>query len=326
MTSQLNTQSEIFQQPATRRTHQSTGLSATQLALQLYGRVSPQKAGRLVNRMAFRPSRLPVPIRYEHLLDSTDSYTQLKHGIDTIPVYSWGQGPVILGVHGWSGAGIQFGAWVNPLVEAGYRVVLFDAPAHGRAQGERTDLFEMAEVTARVAASVGSIYGILSHSVGCIGAARAIADGLKADYLAMLAPPTGLGAVMDNLGRQLGLSREVLGVHLQLMEERFGKSVWEQMDLEALARSLSQRGLIVIDNDDTSISPEGSQRVYNNWKNARVLRTRGLGHHQLLWNPMVVETVLQDLGPPRSTMSTARADEDPVNANVVAHNDIAVDD
>jgi hypothetical protein len=302
MTSQLNTQSVIFERPTTHKVEGPKGFSPIRLALQLYGRMAPEKAGRLVNRMAFRPSRLPMPSRYEYLLDNADSYTQLQHGARTIPVYSWGQGPVILGVHGWAGAGIQFGAWVNPLVEAGYRVVLFDAPAHGRAQGESTNLFEMAEVVARVAASVGRVHGVLAHSIGCIAAARAIADGLKPDYLVMLAPPVSLTAVMDNLGRQLGLSQDVLAVHLQLMEERFGKSVWEQLDLEALSRTLTQRGLMVIDDDDTSISPDESERVFNNWENANVLRTRGLGHHRLLWSPMVVDTVLRDLGRPVGTL------------------------
>ena len=302
MTSQLNTQSVIFERPTTHKVEGPKGFSPIRLALQLYGRMAPEKAGRLVNRMAFRPSRLPMPSRYEYLLDNADSYTQLQHGARTIPVYSWGQGPVILGVHGWAGADIQFGAWVNPLVEAGYRVVLFDAPAHGRAQGESTNLFEMAEVVARVAASVGRVHGVLAHSIGCIAAARAIADGLKPDYLVMLAPPVSLTAVMDNLGRQLGLSQDVLAVHLQLMEERFGKSVWEQLDLEALSRTLTQRGLMVIDDDDTSISPDESERVFNNWENANVLRTRGLGHHRLLWSPMVVDTVLRDLGRPVDTL------------------------
>ncbi len=302
MTSQLNTQSVIFERPTTHKVEGPKGFSPIRLALQLYGRIAPEKAGRLVNRMAFRPSRLPMPSRYEYLLDNADSYTQLQHGARTIPVYSWGQGPVILGVHGWAGAGIQFGAWVNPLVEAGYRVVLFDAPAHGRAQGESTNLFEMAEVVTRVAASVGRVHGVLAHSIGCIAAARAIADGLKPDYLVMLAPPVSLTAVMDNLGRQLGLSQNVLAVHLQLMEERFGKSVWEQLDLEVLSRTLTQRGLTVIDDDDTSISPDESERVFNNWENANVLRTRGLGHHRLLWSPMVVDTVLRDLGRPVDTL------------------------
>jgi hypothetical protein len=292
MNSPLNTQTTIIQQPAPRR----AGLSATRLALQLYARVAPQKAGQLVNRMAFRPSRLPMPLRYEYLLDKADSYTQLQHGAHSIPVYSWGKGPVVLGVHGWAGAGIQFGAWVNPLVEAGYRVVLFDAPAHGRAQGSSTDLFEMAEVTAKVADSVGQVHGILAHSMGCIATARAIKDGLNSQHLVMLAPPLSLTAVMGNLGQQLGLSQDVLDVHLRLMEERFGQSVWDKLDLEALSRSLTQRGVIVFDDDDTSVAPNESERISTNWQAAQVLRTRGLGHYRLLWSPLVIETVLQDLG------------------------------
>lgn len=239
-----------------------------------------------------------MPSRYEYLLDKADSYTQLQHGAHSIPVYSWGKGPVVLGVHGWAGAGIQFGAWVNPLVEAGYRVVLFDAPAHGRAQGSSTDLFEMAEVTAKVADSVGRVHGILAHSMGCIATARAIKDGLNSQHLVMLAPPLSLTAVMGNLGQQLGLSQDVLDVHLRLMEERFGQSVWDKLDLEALSRSLTQRGVIVFDDDDTSVAPNESERISTNWQAAQVLRTRGLGHYRLLWSPLVIETVLQDLGRP----------------------------
>lgn len=298
LNTQLNTQPEPARHPTQARKPANMALSATRLALQLYGRMAPQKAGRLVHRMALRPSRLPMPIRYEDLLDKTDSYTQLHHGTRTIPLYSWGQGPVILGVHGWGGAGIQFGAWIEPLVNAGYRVVLFDAPAHGRAQGESTDLFEMAEVVTRVAADVGRVHGVLAHSIGCIAVARAIADGLQTDYLAMLAPPASLSAVMTNLGRQLGLSPEVLSVHLQLMEERFGPSLWDQLDMANLSASLTQRGLIVIDDDDTAIAPEESLWVAENWNTSDVLRTRGLGHNRLLWSPMVMETVLSNLGVP----------------------------
>lgn len=296
MTSQLNTQTAISRQSSQFRKPGNPGLSATRLALQLYARVSPQKAGKLVHRMAFRPSRLSLPVRYEHWLDNTDSYTQLQHGARTIPVYSWGEGPVILGVHGWGGAGVQFGAWIEPLVEAGYRVVVFDAPAHGRAQGDSTDLLEMADVTAHVAASVGGVRGVLAHSLGCIALARAITNELDTDYVAMLAPPVSLKAVMVNLGRQLALSPEVLTVHLELMEDRFGPSIWEKLNLETLCQGLKQRGLIVIDDADTSISPEESQRVAEAWHKADLLRTSGLGHHRILSSPMVVETVLKSLG------------------------------
>jgi hypothetical protein len=40
-----------------------------------------------------------------------------------LPVYSWGSGPTILLAHGWSGRGSQLGAFVEPLVEQGFRLV-----------------------------------------------------------------------------------------------------------------------------------------------------------------------------------------------------------
>jgi len=41
---------------------------------------------------------------------------------------SWGEGPVVLLVHGGSGWGQQMSVDVEPLVAAGFRVVAWDAP------------------------------------------------------------------------------------------------------------------------------------------------------------------------------------------------------
>jgi pimeloyl-ACP methyl ester carboxylesterase len=38
------------------------------------------------------------------------------------------------------------GLFINPLVDAGYRVIAFDAPAHGDSGGKRTSLLEFAQI------------------------------------------------------------------------------------------------------------------------------------------------------------------------------------
>ena len=43
----------------------------------------------------------------------------------------WGAGPVVYLVHGWGGRGSQLASFVEPLLAGGFRVVMFDAPAHG---------------------------------------------------------------------------------------------------------------------------------------------------------------------------------------------------
>jgi hypothetical protein len=49
----------------------------------------------------------------------------------SVVVESWGSGPPVYLVHGWGGWRGQLGAFVDPLLARGYRVVAFDAPSHG---------------------------------------------------------------------------------------------------------------------------------------------------------------------------------------------------
>lgn len=258
-------------------------------------RVSPSLAGNVVEHLFFSPGRLPAPSRYEYLYEEADSYTQLRVGRQTIPVYSWGFGPTVLMVHGWSGAGIQFGAFVGLLVKAGYRVVTFDAPGHGRAQGLRTDLFEMSEAVDRVAKSFGPLKAVVAHSIGSLAVARVMADGVQAEHIFLLAPPRDLESVVEGFGRTLGLSPELIEGQRARMEQRFGQSVWQQFSFDALAPELPGRGLIFVDQDDQQIPAGESESVFQNWQGAKVFRTQGLGHYRLLWHPQVVERVYDRL-------------------------------
>ncbi|WP_165855906.1 alpha/beta hydrolase [Marinobacter sp. JSM 1782161] len=294
MTIHMKSIADAVPQPAPSR--KSWRQVATHKALTIYDRLSPEAAGRLVHQRFFRPGRLPMPSRYEPLLDRAEAHTQLHQGANTLPVYSWGSGPVILGVHGWSGAGIQFGAYVEPLVAAGFRVVLFDAPAHGRAQGRQTDLYEMSAVVRHVADSVGGVYGVLAHSLGTLAAARAIADGLGTQRLVLLAPPLDLASVVDRLGVDLGIPEKILDVHRRLMAERFGRRVWDELSLSRLAPTLPVRGLVVVDSTDRAVAPGHSEQVGRLWETSQVLRTQGLGHHRILWHDTVVAPVLDFLG------------------------------
>lgn len=296
MTAQFTTHTEsaiqLLQSTLPRRHRRVAGLGK---ALQWLHRLAPETAGTLVDNLFFSPRRLPLPIRYEYLLDEATSYTQLQHGAHTIPVYSWGYGSAVLMVHGWSGGGIQFGAFVKPLVKAGYRVVAFDAPAHGRAQGSQTNLYDMAEVVYKVAASVGPVEAIIAHSIGSLAAARAVVDGVQTQHLVLLAPPRDLDSVVTGFGATLGLSPAMVAEQRRRMERKFGPDVWQQFSFDGLAPQLATHGLVVVDRDDQSVPASDSDRVQRSWPGSEKLQTEGLGHHKLLWHPSVVERVYSTL-------------------------------
>jgi pimeloyl-ACP methyl ester carboxylesterase len=74
-----------------------------------------------------------------------------ENDVEEIAVYHWGKGGRrILLVHGWGGKAAQFFSFVGPLLDAGFEVIAFDAPAHGASSGS----FASGPVFARAARTV----------------------------------------------------------------------------------------------------------------------------------------------------------------------------
>src|SRR3972149_4707596 len=104
------------------------------LAIRLLSLVAPALAGRWVYRLWFQPLRYPEPPQEKEWRRTAQPLAVVHRG-QALAVDSWGAGPVVLMVHGWNGRGAQLGAFAPELVRAGYRVVTFDTPAHGRSPG-----------------------------------------------------------------------------------------------------------------------------------------------------------------------------------------------
>ena len=96
---------------------------------------------------------------------------------------SWGEGPAVYLVHGWGGWAGQLGAFVAPLVAAGYRVITFDAPeprplgGRGGFGPRRTTGLEFSEAANRRGrrARSAAYAVIIAHSLGGIGVGDAAA-------------------------------------------------------------------------------------------------------------------------------------------------------
>src|SRR5712691_2373566 len=124
-------------------------LVALRLLFRLSGAVAPPLAARFASYLWYRPQRHRPPVREQGLLGRA-RHVPMRHAGKRIAVYDWGKGPTVMLVHGWSGRGAQLGEFVEPLSGAGYRVVAFDAPAHGHSDGRDTTILEISEVILRL--------------------------------------------------------------------------------------------------------------------------------------------------------------------------------
>jgi pimeloyl-ACP methyl ester carboxylesterase len=93
-----------------------------------------------------------------------------------IAVWQWGEGPSVLLVYGWGGHAARLTHFVVPLVEAGFGVIAFDAPAHGHSSGSLATLPDFVEAIG-VVAPLARPVAVIGHSMGAAAAALALRNG-----------------------------------------------------------------------------------------------------------------------------------------------------
>ena len=107
-------------------------------------KISPNYANNMAAKLFLTPVRFGFTEKEKEFLPKMKQYTLLQNH-KKIMVYSMGEGPVVVGVHGWAGRGIQFRMFAEALAESGYKFVTFDAWGHGQSEGKMSSLFEFSE-------------------------------------------------------------------------------------------------------------------------------------------------------------------------------------
>jgi pimeloyl-ACP methyl ester carboxylesterase len=255
------------------------------------GRMLPGLMGRLAYRLWFRTRRYPEPAAGRRAVERATRATLV---VDSIPVavYRWGEGPVVLFVHGWSGRGSQAAAFLKPLNDAGYRVVAVDAPGHGETPGDRTNLLECARVLAAVGEAYGPLHAAITHSFGGMVLAYAMNHGLAVGRAVCLSAPANVDFLIERFTQTLSMPPAVVAAFRRRMERRFGGDIRELISTDANASKLAAPALIIHDADDAGVPWEQGRRIAAAWPGARFLRTAGLGHNRILRDPDVVRQVV----------------------------------
>ena len=222
---------------------------------------------------------------------------ELVFGRERLTTYTWGdptRQPAVLLAHGWSSFGLHFLPWVEPLRRAGYAVVTFDQPAHGRSSGRRATLPMFADAIARVGEHVGPLAAVVGHSLGGAGAAIAMARGLQAERVILLAPAADPFDAARRFGGMVGLaqflSRRLFDEYQELTAHDVG-----DLHAHATAPRIGRPGLIVHDLEDTDVPWCEGERYARYWPQATLLSTIGLGHHRVTIAPETLDASLRFL-------------------------------
>ncbi len=274
-------------------------LAPVRFGFSVLSQVAPRLASRIAIDIFCRPHSGHRRSNTEtDLLRGGERFTIRASGLD-LAAWSWGTGPVVLLHHGWGGTGSQLGAFVKPLVAAGYRVVAYDAPAHGDSSGRITNAFAIAGALAEVIRRLENVHGVVAHSIGCSATAFALREDIEINRVVFLNPPGEMEIYSHQFAKTLGFSAKVRDLMQKSFETNLNAS-WSEFLPENLTRDQTTGLLVISDSDDAQVPWKEGERIAELWPAGRFVLTSGLGHTRILADEKVIALVEQFLNDHRT--------------------------
>lgn len=274
-------------------------LKIFQFGFKIGGMLSPALAGHIAYNLWLTPTRFKTPASEKNALETAEvSFLSVKQ--HSIATFSWGYSeasarPVVLLVHGWSGRGTQLGSFVEPLIQAGYQVISFDAPAHGQSSGKQTNLYQIADTLLALQKRFGQFDSVITHSFGGPCTALAMEQGLKSNRFVSICPPASTIGLVEKFVSTLHITQKTKNHLLRRIEKTFGKDLWEKVSMTNMVNNISCPGFVIHDAQDVDIPWEEGQAVAYAWNNAAFKITNGLGHRRILRDEAVIDAAVKFL-------------------------------
>jgi pimeloyl-ACP methyl ester carboxylesterase len=245
----------------------------------------------------FSPSQYEVKPRDLKVIEQGYNYRLPFDGGDLV-VTTWGDaGPAVLLMHGWGGARAQMTGFVNPLLNAGYRVVAFDQPAHGESDGQMTNILEISPAMDLITEKEGPFEAVIAHSFGTLITSYALANR-------KFPPPSRLiylgsfNRLLDSLPRfqvLAGLPDPIMDGLRQMIYANFGKDVLDAIWNEKMTQRIDIPTLMFHDKADNVTPFEDSLAINRVWRSASLIETEGLGHRGALQSENVHKQIVEFL-------------------------------
>jgi pimeloyl-ACP methyl ester carboxylesterase len=176
---------------------------------------------------------------------------------------------------------------VRPLIRAGFSVVAFDAPGHGIAAGRYSSLPEFVQAIRVLVEAEGPFQALIGHSLGATACALAVQSRLDVARVVLLAPASDLEKYSGRFARILRIPAPVRDSMKERLARRY-RTGWADMRVVGRPPAEDRSLLVFHDRRDARVPLSDGLEIVASWPRGELVRTRGLGHHQILRDPKVI--------------------------------------
>lgn len=260
-------------------------------------RVSPRVAGDLAYRLFFstRP-RMTVGPADAATHDAADRGSiRIREAVVT--TYAWGTGPrTVLLLHGWRGRASQFAPLVRELVAEGFRVLAFDAPAHGSSGGRGADIRDWVAAAEELERTDGPFAAIVGHSFGGLAALTVARTTGTVPAVAVIAGAAAPEAFLAPFVHDLRVGSATANRLRARFHRRLGltaAAITAGYDAAAHPLPACTALLVVHDRGDRRMPDDDALRLHAAHRGrSRLLRTDGAGHTRILAADSTLDAVV----------------------------------
>lgn len=297
----MNTENKLSQRKSKNLHKPPFVLTIFRLIFRYVGAIFPSLIGRWSYHLWFLTHRLPTPKREQKWIASAKSEALNINGLEVMTHY-WASennapiAPLVMLVHGWTGRGSQMGAFAEPLLKAGFRVLSFDNHSHGQTEGKASTLFKQSEVQRGLAEKFGPIYAVIAHSFGGMVTAYSLSHGMQTQKAVCLSPPSRFDFLLERFSKTLHLPTQIQRYMVKRFNKDYGENLAERVSATTTAKQLGHiPALIIHDKDDHDVPISESELLHQAWPNSTLNSTKGLAHRRILYNPQVIENTVNFL-------------------------------
>lgn len=255
--------------------------------------VSVSLAVKFADKLFTTPIKFSVPDREKTMYKSSQKHRLYVSNIDRtidVLVYGYSDKKVLL-VHGWAGRSTQLFMVADKLLERGFMVVSFDAPAHGKSTGKTSNMLEYIESIYQIEKEFGSFVGAIGHSMGGMVLFNSVSEKLSIKVLVSIGAADTISEIINRFVFNLGLKPIVA----EKLKSKYDKKWNTDVDLHSSSVKVKEiliPTLIVHDTQDGDVAVNCAKNIHKNLKNGYLLITEGLGHTKILRNEEVMDKVV----------------------------------
>jgi len=254
-------------------------------------RVVPESAASAVTRALAAMTRRPPVSSFEQ--KAMAQAGKLYYGEDKKNVaWAWGEGPLVIFVHGWGGRAAQMAPLALHVAKLGFRSVAIDVTGHGDSPKRHTrwDYFSR-DIAALSRSLREDVYAYVGHSAGALSmmAARSL-EGIRAQRYVCICAPSYPFPPIDVIQKKLNPKKGVLASYKAYIAEQF-ETTWEQLQA---GRSYANAGpdmLLFYDETDRYINHGEGDRIQALCPGARLVKTNTHSHLNVLAAPELAQAV-----------------------------------